>query len=97
MEIILFIAIAYHTSHVDNMNGKLLAASAMATTAMAMAVTPMSDAVKAKACSPAFKNIVFNSGVNEQPDIVGRLETIRSYGVDKWSMHAMIPLEKPDE
>lgn len=58
----------------------------MATTAMAAAASPMSDAVKARACSPAFKNIVFNSGVNDQPDIVGRLETIKSYGVDKWSM-----------
>lgn len=66
------------------MSKNLLTSLAFATGASAMAVTPLNTVVEARACSPAFKNIVFNSGVNDQPDIVGRFETIRSYGVDKW-------------
>lgn len=41
-------------------------------------------APSARSCSPAFKNIVFNSGVNDQPDIAGRFATLQSHGVSTW-------------
>ena len=37
-----------------------------------------------RSCNSSFKNIVFNSGVNDQPDIAGRFMTLQSYGVATW-------------
>lgn len=37
-----------------------------------------------RACSGAFKNVVFNSGVNSQPDIVSRFQTLQAYGISMW-------------
>lgn len=63
---------------------KLLACTVMACAAAAAAVASNTFDNEACSCSGAFKNVVFNSGVNDQPDIVGRFQTLQSYGVSMW-------------
>ncbi|KAI0436592.1 glycosyl hydrolase catalytic core-domain-containing protein [Xylaria telfairii] len=57
------------------------AAAAASTT---LASPTLESPVETRSCNAGFKNIVFNSGVNNEPDINGRFRTLQSYGVSSW-------------
>ncbi|GAP89026.2 putative glycoside superfamily [Rosellinia necatrix] len=64
------------------MHSKTLLTVAVA--AAGAAGSPIESQLETRSCNPGFKNTVFNSGVNNQPDINGRFRTLQSYGTSLW-------------
>ncbi|KAI1325845.1 glycosyl hydrolase catalytic core-domain-containing protein [Xylariaceae sp. FL0255] len=57
---------------------------------------PIESSVEKRSCSGAFKNNVFNSGVNDEPDINARFDLLQSYGISWWIGFTLDPASGGD-